>query len=50
MYQIPTLEDVRSEILRDIQSLEPTADIEVDSDYFVRASALASCAVGLYAH
>ncbi|MCW9699708.1 baseplate J/gp47 family protein [Avibacterium sp. 20-129] len=50
MYQIPTLEDVRSEILRDIQSLEPTADVEVDSDYYVRASALASCAVGLYAH
>lgn len=50
MYQIPTLDDVRDEILRDIQSLEPTADTEVDSDYYVRASALASCAVGLYAH
>lgn len=50
MYQIPTLEDVRREILRDIQSLEPTADTKVDSDYYVRASALASCAVGLYAH
>lgn len=50
MYQIPTLEDVRREILRDIQSLEPMADIAVDSDYYVRASALASCAVGLYAH
>lgn len=50
MYQIPTLDDVRSEILRDIQSLEPAADIEVDSDYYVRASALASCAVGLYTH
>ncbi len=50
MYQIPTLEDIRTEILRDIQSLEPTADVTVDSDYYVRASALASCAVGLYAH
>ncbi|VEB25777.1 Uncharacterized homolog of phage Mu protein gp47 [Actinobacillus lignieresii] len=50
MYQIPTLEDVRSEILRDIQSLEPTADVAVDSDYYVRASALASCAIGLYSH
>lgn len=50
MYQIPTLDEVRNAILRDIQSLEPTADVDVDSDYYVRASALASCAVGLYAH
>lgn len=50
MYQIPTLEEVRIEILRDIKSLEPSADVDVDSDYYVRASALASCAVGIYTH
>ncbi|OOH87329.1 baseplate J protein [Pasteurellaceae bacterium 15-036681] len=49
-FATPTLEEVRKDILRDIRSLEPTADIDVDSDYYVRASALASCAVGLYAH
>lgn len=50
MYQIQTLDEIRNAILRDIQSLEPTADVAVDSDYYVRASALASCAAGLYAH
>lgn len=46
----PTLEDIRKAILRDIRSLIPSADIEVDSDFYVRASALASCLVGLYSH
>lgn len=46
----PTLEEIRADILRDIRSLDPTADVEVDSDYYVRASALASCLSGIYAH
>lgn len=44
------IDRIRNAILRDIQSLEPTADVAVDSDYYVRASALASCTAGLYAH
>ncbi|QGM80654.1 baseplate J/gp47 family protein [Otariodibacter oris] len=46
----PTLEEIRDSILRDISSLEPRADISSDSDYYVRASALASCLSGIYAH
>lgn len=46
----PTLEEIRDDILRDIVSLQPSADTSVDSDYYVRASALASCVSGLYAH
>lgn len=50
MFQIPTFEDIRTGILRDTQSLDPTADISPDSDHFVHASRLASVAVGQYAH
>lgn len=50
MFQIPTFEQVRAAILRDTQSLDPTADISSDSDHFVHASRLASVAVGQYAH
>lgn len=46
----PTLEEIRDDILRDIVSLQPSADTSMDSDYYVRASALASCVSGLYAH
>lgn len=50
MFQIPTFEEIRDSILRDTQSLDPTADISSDSDHFVHASRLASVAVGQYAH
>lgn len=49
-FNTPDLEEIRRDILRDIVSLHPSADISVDSDYYVRASALASCVSGLYAH
>lgn len=49
-FNTPDLEEIRRDILRDIVSLQPAADISVDSDYYVRASALASCVSGLYAH
>ncbi|OVZ91327.1 phage tail protein [Yersinia kristensenii] len=35
-------------ILRDIRNLLPDADISPDSDYFIRASSVASCAGGIY--
>ncbi|STZ75576.1 baseplate J/gp47 family protein [Bergeriella denitrificans] len=50
MFQTPTFEEIREAILRDTRSLDPTADTSADSDHFVHASRLASCAVGQYAH
>lgn len=50
MYPIPTFEQIRDALLRDTVSLDANADISPDSDHFVHASRLASCAVGQYAH
>ena len=50
MFTIPDFESIRDGILRDTQSLDPTADISNDSDHFVHASRLAACATGQYAH
>ena len=36
--------------MRDLVSLQPNADTSTDSDNYIRASVLASCAVGQYAH
>lgn len=48
----PTLlaADIRDTLLRDIQNLQPEADVGSDSDYFVRASAVGSAVEGLYQH
>ena len=50
MFIVPSLDDIRQTILRDVQSLEPLADVSVDSDYYARASSLAAVAEGIYAH
>lgn len=50
MFIVPTLPDIRAAILRDYQSLNPQADISVDSDHYARASVLAAVAEGIYAH
>ncbi|KES10430.1 hypothetical protein (DUF2349) [Snodgrassella alvi SCGC AB-598-O11] len=50
MHNIPTFEEIRNAILRDTVSLNPEADISSDSDNYIRASSLASCATGQYAH
>ncbi|TKI08671.1 baseplate J/gp47 family protein [Martelella alba] len=47
-YITPTFDDIRSDFLRDISNQLPSADTGVDSDYYVRASALASLAIGIY--
>jgi uncharacterized phage protein gp47/JayE len=44
----PTFDDIRSDILRDIKNLNTDADIGVDSDLYIRASAVASVATGIY--
>lgn len=50
MLAVPTLDEIRDTILRDYQSLDPKADISVDSDNYARASALSATAEGLYSH
>lgn len=50
MLIVPTLAEIRAAILRDVQSLNPQADVAVDSDNYARASSLAAVAEGLYAH
>ena len=44
-----TLDQVRSNILREIRNQRPDADVGDDSDYYVRASGTASAVEGLYA-
>lgn len=46
----PTLSEIRDELLRDLQNLQPDADVAVDSDNYVRATAVASAIEGLYQH
>lgn len=50
MFVVPSLEEIRTSILRDMQALEPHSDISVDSDNYARASSLAAVAEGIYAH
>lgn len=50
MFIVPTLEEIRASILRDYQTYYPNADTSEDSDAYARASSLASCAEGIYAH
>lgn len=50
MYTIPTFEEIRDAYLRDIKNLLPDAATDPDSDFFIRATALASAVDGLYHH
>lgn len=50
MFIVPSLEEIRASILRDYQSYYPNADTSEDSDAYARASSLAACAEGIYAH
>ncbi|ECB7413372.1 baseplate J/gp47 family protein [Salmonella enterica subsp. enterica serovar Typhimurium] len=49
-YLTPDAEKIRADLLRDLKNQLPDADIAPDSDYFVRASSVASVAEGLYQH
>ncbi|MDD4930466.1 MAG: baseplate J/gp47 family protein [Gallionella sp.] len=49
-FPIPTFDESRASLLRDYQALLPDAAVGVDSDFFVRASALAAANEGLYQH
>ena len=49
-HSTPSYADIRDTLLRDIKNQLPDADISIDSDYYVRASSVASCAEGIYQH
>ena len=46
----PDFASIRDTLLRDLQNLRADADTGPDSDFFVRASSVASAAEGLYQH
>ena len=50
MFIVPTLEEIRASLLRDYQTYYPNADTSEDSNAYARASSLAACAEGIYAH
>ncbi|ENP2198807.1 baseplate J/gp47 family protein [Salmonella enterica] len=49
-YLTPDAEKIRADLLRDLKNQLPDADTAPDSDYFVRASSVASVAEGVYQH
>lgn len=49
-YLVPSFASIRDDILRDIRSLLPDADVGPDSDHFIRATSVASAVEGLYEH
>lgn len=49
-FTTPLFTDIRAELLRDLQNLQPDADVTADSDNYVRATILASAIEGLYQH
>lgn len=49
-YIVPTFEQTRAKLLRDLKNLRPDVDVGPDSDWYIRATSIASCAEGLYAH
>lgn len=50
MFIVPNLEEIRASLLRDYQTYYPNANTSEDSDAYARASSLAACAEGIYAH
>ncbi|KLU15437.1 baseplate J/gp47 family protein [Xenorhabdus griffiniae] len=50
MWITPEFQQIRDDLLRDIKNQLPDADTGADSDYFARASSVASVAEGIYQH
>lgn len=46
----PAFADIRAALLRDLKNQLPEADVGVDSDFYVRATSVASAVEGLYRH
>ncbi|MFM9868301.1 baseplate J/gp47 family protein [Achromobacter xylosoxidans] len=49
-FPVPTFTQIRGNLLRDIKNYRPDADVTPDSDFFVRATSVASTVEGLYQH
>lgn len=49
-YPVLTFEQIRSNLLRDLKNYRPDADVSPDSDFYVRATSVASSVEGLYQH
>ena len=49
-FTVPAFASIRDALLRDIKNQLPDADIGADSDYFIRATSVASAVEGLYQH
>ncbi|MCG8993205.1 baseplate J/gp47 family protein [Laribacter hongkongensis] len=47
---VPTFAKIRDDLLRDLKNQLPDADTGPDSDYFIRATSVASAIEGLYQH
>lgn len=49
-FTIPSFSAIRDALLRDLKNQLPDADVGPDSDYFIRATSVASAVEGLYQH
>ena len=49
-FPVLTFEQIRSNLLRDLKNYRPDADVTTDSDFYVRATSVASAVEGLYQH
>lgn len=49
-YSVPDFASIRTDLLRDLANQRPELDLGPDSDYFVRATSVASVAEGIYKH
>lgn len=49
-FNVPTFITIRDALLRDLKNQLPEADTGSDSDYFIRATSVASAVEGLYQH
>lgn len=47
---VPAFAKIRDDLLRDLKNQLPDADVGPDSDYFIRATSVASAVEGLYQH
>lgn len=49
-FTVPAFAKIRDDLLRDLKNQLPDADVGPDSDYFIRATSVASAVEGLYQH
>ncbi|WMD23108.1 baseplate J/gp47 family protein [Achromobacter seleniivolatilans] len=49
-FPVPAFSQIRSNLLRDLKNYRPDADVTTDSDFFIRATSVASSIEGLYQH